>query len=299
MDTPKIEFYKLRDFGAKINALVEFLRENFGKLFLSLALIGGPAALLLSLLFGNLFSSFFDLGMQSESGDFDDFGDVFALLGGSYFMMLLMSWITVTLIVSVTYNYMKLYNEGVVKETSIGEIFGKSLSNMGGLLILGFLVMVVTVFGTFFFIIPGIFLGVTLSLAYPILVFENASVGTAFSRSFTLIREKWWSTFGLLFVSYMIAYVVQIVFSVPLLVVYFMNMFTLVEEVQNNPDDPSAFFEMFSSGYMTVAMAVSMVGSYLTYCIPLIALGYQYSNLVERSEGKGLMNEIENFDKEE
>ena len=32
MDTPKIEFYKLRDFGAKINALVEFLRENFGKL---------------------------------------------------------------------------------------------------------------------------------------------------------------------------------------------------------------------------------------------------------------------------
>lgn len=297
MQTPKIEFHKLRDFGAKINAVVEFLRENIGKLFLCLLLIGGPAALLLSLVFKNFFGNVFDFGNQLGSGgDIEAVGNFFAVLGGSYILMFLLSWLTITLIVSVTYTYMRLYNEGIAKETSVGDVFRMSLSKYGGLLVLGFLITVVTMIGSIFFILPGIFLAVVLSLAYPIYMFEDISVGNAFGRAFTLIKEKWWSTFGLLFVCYLMAYVVQMVFSVPLLVVYFMNIFSLMEELENNPGDPSGLLNMFSSGYMTVAMAISMVGSYLTYSIPLLGLGYQYSNLLERSEGKGLMNEIQDFD---
>ena len=50
MSQPVIEFYKLRDFGAKMNATIEFLRENIGRLFLNLLFIAGPVALLMSLL---------------------------------------------------------------------------------------------------------------------------------------------------------------------------------------------------------------------------------------------------------
>ena len=75
-----------------------------------------------------------------------------------------------------------------------------------------------------------------------------------------------------------------------------MEIFTLIEEIESSQGDPSSILGMFSSGYVTVAMAISMIGSYLTYSIPLIGLGYQYSNLIERSEGRGLMNEIEDFD---
>lgn len=297
METPKIEFHKLRDFGAKINAVVEFMRENIGKLFLCLLLIGGPAALLLSLVFKSFFGNIFSLTNQGgASENLQEMGDLFAVLGGNYLLMFFLSWLTITLIVSVTYTFMKLYNEGVLKEKSTTDIFRLALSKYGGLLALGFLISVVSMIGMIFFIIPGLYLGVVLSLAYPIYMFEDISVGNAFGRAFSLIREKWWSTFGLIIVTSIMAYVVQMVFSVPFLVVYFMNIFSLMEEVQTNPEDPSAIMDMFSSGYMTVAMAISMVGSYLTYSIPLLGLGYQYSNLLERSEGKGLMNEIENFD---
>ena len=54
MSQPVIEFYKLRDFGAKMNATIEFLRENIGRLFLNLLFIAGPVALLMSLLMTNL-----------------------------------------------------------------------------------------------------------------------------------------------------------------------------------------------------------------------------------------------------
>lgn len=296
MSEPKIEFYKLRDFGAKMNATVEFLRENLGRFFLNLLFIAGPLALLVSLLFSNLFSSMMD--MTGLGSDAEAFG-VFAILGGNYFLMLLISWLAVSMIIAVTYTYIRLYNEGVAKETSVGDVFRLALKKYGGVLLLGVLTFIVTLIGSLFFLLPGIFLGVTLSLSYAIYMFEDISPTAAFGRSFNLISGKWWSTFGLLFVTALMAYVVQMVFSVPFLVVYLANIFTIVEQAQNNPEDPSAVFEMFTSGYMTVAMAISMVGSYLTYSIPLIGLGYQYSNLVERSEGRGLMNEIEDFDKEE
>ena len=299
MQTPKIEFYQLRDFGAKLNAVVEFLRENLGHLFISLLLIGGPAALLLSLIFKNLFGSLFQAGFETgSSGDPSQFFDVFAVIGGNYLLLMLLSWLAITLIVSVTYTYMKLYNEGIVKETSVADIFRKAMSRYGGLLVLSFLISFVTIIGMFLFVLPGIYLGVTLSLAYPIYMFEETSVGEAFNRTFKLIREKWWSTFGVIFVTYFMAYAAQMVFSIPFLIVYFFQIFSLMEEVQQS-SDPSAFLSMFSSGYMVVAMAISMIGSYITYSIPLIGVGYQYSNLVERSEGRGLMNEIADFDSKE
>ncbi len=293
-----IEFYKLRDFGAKMNATVEFLRANMGRLFLNLLLIGGPLALLLSILFGNIFSTFADIGYEAgETGDISAMGGAFAFLGGNYFLMMIVSWLATSMIITVTYTYIRLYNEGVAKETSIGDVFKLAMKKYGGVLLLGFLVAFVTLFGMMFFVLPGIYLGVTLSLAAPIYMFEDTSATTAFSRSFKLIREKWWSTFGLIFVTVLMAYVVQMVFSLPFAAVYVVNIFTLVEESANNPN-PSEVLDMFTNGYMTAAMAISMVGSYLTYCIPLIGLGYQYANLVERSEGRGLMNEIADFDKE-
>jgi hypothetical protein len=296
MDTPLIKFYKLRDFGAKMNATVEFLRENIGRLFLNLLFIAGPLALLLSLLFGNIMGSMFDLSRIENQGDA---ASVFGFLGGNYLLMMFISWLAVSMIVTITYTYIRLYNEGVAKETAITDVLRLALKKYGGILLVGFMVTTVTILGAFFFLIPGIFLGITLSLAYPIYMFEDVSAGEAFSRSFKLIKEKWWSTFGLLIISCIMAYVVQLVFSIPMMAVYFTNIFTLMEDVQRNPDNASAVFEMFSSTYMTVAMTISMIGSYLTYSIPLIALGFQYSNLVERNEGRGLMNEIEDFDKSE
>ncbi len=294
MSEPRIEFYKLRDFGAKMNATIEFLRENMGRLFLNLLLIGGPVALLMSLLLKNLLSS------MTDSFDLvDDFQaiNLFAVLGGNYFLMILISWLAGSMIIAVSLTYLRLYNKGVAKETPIGDVFKLSFKKYGGILILGVLIAIMVFFAFLFFILPGIFLLFVLPLAFATYVFEDVSAPGALGRTFSLLKGKWWSTFGIGLVGYILAYVIQMVFSLPFMVVYFANIFTLIEESANNPGDPSAFLGLFTNGYMTVSLAISMVGGYLTYCIPLIAWGYQYANLVERAEGRGLMTEIEDFDK--
>jgi len=290
---PKIEFYKLRDFGAKMNATIEFLRENMGRLFLNLLFIAGPVALLMSLLFTNLFSSFSDaIGLEDEAQAMS----FFAILGGNYLLIIVVSWLAGSMVITVSLTYLRLYNEGVAKEMAVGDVLRLSLKKYGGVLILGVLIGFIIFFSFLFFILPGIFMMFVLPLCFATYMFEDISAPSAIGRTFKLLKEKWWSTFGIGFVGYILAYVIQMVFSVPFLIVYLINIFTLFDEMSTNPGDPTAMFEFFSSGYMAVVFAISMVGGYLSYSIPLIAYGYQYANLVERSEGRGLMTEIEDFD---
>ncbi len=295
MSQTTIEFYKLRDFGAKMNATIEFLRENIGRLFLNLLFIAGPVALLMSLLMTNLFSSMTDaIGLQEDAQVFS----FLALLGGNYFLILLVSWLAGSMVITVSFTYIRLYNEGIAKETAVGDVLRLSLKKYGGILLLGVLVAIIVFFSFFFFILPGIFMLFVLPLCFATYMFEDISAANALGRTFTLLKGKWWSTFGIGIVGYILAYVIQLVFSLPTMIIYFANIFTLMEETVNNPEDPTAIFNLFSNGYMTAAFAISMLGGYLSYSIPLIGYGYQYANLVERSEGRGLMNEIADFDKE-
>lgn len=294
MEQPKIEFYKLRDFGAKMNATVEFLRENIRRLFLNLLYIAGPVALLMSLLLTNFFSSITDaIGLQDQAQAMS----FFAIMGGNYFLIILVSWLAGSMVITVTFTYIRLYNEGVAKETTVGDVFRLALKKYGGVLILGIFISLIVIFSLFFFILPGLFMLFVLPLAFATYMFEDISAPSALGRTFHLMKNKWWSTFGIGLIGYLLAYVIQLVFSLPTMVIYFMNIFSLVEETANNPEDPTAILGMFTNGYMTVTMAISMIGGYLSYSIPLIGYGYQYANLIERSEGRGLMNEIEDFDK--
>lgn len=294
MHPPKIEFYKLRDFGAKMNATIEFLRENIKRLFINLTFIAVPVALLMGMLLTNLFSSF-SSGMNYE--DNAEIMNFAAILGGNYVLILLVSWLAGSMVVAVALTYIKLYNEGEVEELPVAEVLKLSLKKYGGILVISFLITILIFAGFMFFILPGFFLILVLPLCFATYVFEDVAPGRAIGRTFTLLKGKWWSTFGLGFVSYLLAYLVQMVFSIPYIVVYIVNIFTLVEEMNSDPNDPFAMFDFLSGGYMAVATTISMIGSYLSMSIPVIAYSYQYANLVERTEGRGLMNEIEDFDK--
>jgi len=144
------------------------------------------------------------------------------------------------------------------------------------------------------FIIPGIFLMVVLSLAIPAMFFEKKGVFDAIGRSFKLIKGKWWSTFGLLFVASILMYAISMIFILPFYVFYFLSIFTLVEETGITADVSSWWFQ----GGMTLSVMFMFLGSYLTYTIPMVALSFQYFNLVERLESVGLMSEIQNLDNE-
>jgi hypothetical protein len=51
-----------------------------------------------------------------------------------------------------------------------------------------------------FFVLPGIWLAIVFSVAFPLLAFERASVGDCVGRSFKLVKGHWWHSFGLVLV---------------------------------------------------------------------------------------------------
>lgn len=297
MYEPKIPFYQIRDFSAKLSATFDFIRENFKKLFISLILIVLPAAIIVSLAITIVMNAIKETIIISEGGPGNP-EDFFASIIIGYLLVIALAVFVGIMIRLITFTYIDLYNKGEHTDIAIVDIFKKSLSKFGGSLLISIISGFAIVLGFLFFIVPGIILSVLLSLAIAVYVFEKTSPMDAIVKSYKLVKDKWLSTFGLLVVASIIAYFVSSIFSIPFFGVYLANIFTLMESAENGNqlENPIAIFKLFSSWYMALCFAIMILGSYLTAVIPSISLAYQYSNLVERQESVGLKKDIEKFD---
>ena len=75
------------------------------------------------------------------------------------------------------------------------------------------------------------------------------------------------------------------------LVPWYINFFvSMMHTIEGNPfQEPSVFSEFVNNIFMTFYFIVS----FLLYALPLIALAFQYLNLVELKEATGLLSKIE------
>lgn len=159
----------------------------------------------------------------------------------------------------------------VVKRSFLGTLF--SLWGVGLLVGIGFL----------FLFIPGLYLGIALSLFFIVKLSEGTGFGATLSRCLLLTRGKWWSTFGLIFVAVLILYVVII--GVGAIAVMVSGGF-------------SATLHALKDESPLVNVVLTSLGSFSTlllYPPLLLALAFQYFNLVERREGAGLSLMVESL----
>lgn len=289
----KIIFYKVRSFSQKLNATIEFLKQNYQTLGKSILYILGPMAILNGLLFSQYIDFMF--GTMSAT-DPVDVQNPFAFISNpSYLGFILLSTFSAILNFAVIFNFMKLYHGKYPGEITVMEVLNSSWKDIIPLLILGIIATIMIMAGFFALIIPGIYLMIALSLAVPALFFEELGIFESIGRSFKLVKGKWWSTFGLLFVASILMYAVSMIFILPFYIFYFLSIFTLVEETGISADTSAWWFQ----GGMTISVMFMILGSFLTYSIPMVALSFQYFNLVERRESVGLMKEIEELDSDQ
>lgn len=288
-NTQKIIFYKQRNFSRKINATVEFIRQNIKPLGKAILYILGPMAVLNGLLFSQ-YMNFMFTGMSPQD-PVNAQNPFYFITNPSYVGFVILSSFSAILNIAVILNYLKIYREKYPEEITVVEVLNASWRDVLPLLLLGIIIMIFSFFGFFAFVIPGLYLIVVLPLSIPAYFFERKGIIEAIGRSFNLIKGKWWSTFGLLFVSSILMYVVSMMFVAPFYVFYFLAIFSLTEP---GSTDISTFW--FQGG-MTLSVMLMFLGSFLTYSIPIIALSFQYFNLVERKESVGLLSDIEQLDK--
>ena len=212
------------------------------------------------LLISNIMMSQFSLSfLNLDGGVTPDF--VISMMG-MYGVMLISVVVTSAVMPAVAYSYMRVYQGKAPSEIRIPDVTRNLLSKVFNLLVFNIIAAIVVVVGMFFFFIPGVYLMIVLSLGSAIIVFEDNNPIDAFGRSFKLIKDKWWST-----------------------------------SVQKSGDLSGLDESNFGSNPLGILFSVfETFGAILTYSISFLALAFQYFNLVERRESRGLMSRIEQMD---
>jgi hypothetical protein len=304
----KIEFYKKRQFGDKLNMVIVFLRQNAGPFVKTQVFITGPVLLLVNFLMVSGQQEIFDF--QNMAADPEGF---LSSMLDSYGVAFLISIVSTSLLPTVTYSFMKSYQSDDLGEISIASISRASMQKIPAVLLYTILMMVI-IMGSFIFIasvgaamgimgaILFIFIGFAvfcfllsfLMLGSSIIIFEDKNPLTAISRAYKLSKGKRLSTFGLIVVTIIIAMLINSVFNLPQIVAMGVWAFNSVDEVSNGgilPDPP-----MYGQIVNVIFAILSTFGTLIAYSVIYIALAFQYFNLVERQESRGLLSEIEGLE---
>lgn len=273
-----IQFEQRRDFGEKINATFTFVTEQIRGLGLALLYIVGPLALV-----GGIISGYGQAELMGNATSVDSPDKLLSFYGsmftGSRLIGVVFQLLAYVLTSLVTFSYIRLYRqqrgEGQIE---VSTVWAEVQQFIGSGVLLSIASSFIIGLGFVLLVLPGIYVAVALTLAPAILVFERQDVGQVISRSFKLVSNNWWSTFGLLFVMGIIVSILGMVFTVPAAIVGGLFGAGVLKDI---------------SILTAVFTAIASVGGSILQGISATAVAFQYYSLVEEKEGNGLMNQID------
>lgn len=291
--TQESDFRQMRDFGQKISASFDFIAEHWRGLGKSLLYIVLPAAIVQGILTGLVQQEF--LGdatrmAQQRMGNgplrsLAMFGELYQT--PMYWLNVAVNGIFITLLVLTVYSYVKCCLRPVPSPEPIGpgqvwriikqEFLGAYFSYFGLLLMI--------VVGFFLLFVPGLYLSVGLSMFFIVKVMEQTGFGATISRCLQLVRGKWWSTFGLLVVMF---FIVGIIMAIVGGLVGGLTLLLGQQAGLYQSDNSNNSVGLF----MVVTTAVAGLLNLLIYPPVLLAIAFQYFNVVEIHEGVGLRNMV-------
>lgn len=311
-----IEFHRPRDFNKKLNDTFEFLRQNLRPLFKSILIIAGPPVLMGSLLMGSFMGRFLNLSTTVDGSESQTLLENYLLspslwlqLGAGFLFLLISSVVTIASI----NNYILLYGEKKSNQIEVDEVWGRvrqtfwmylatlflfSLLSMAVFLLLFLPVILLsaqspwfTFFGIIGLMCALLYILFGASLTFFIRAYEHTGFFAALFRSFQLVRSKWWSTFGLIMVLMFIVYTISYLFIIPWYVVTMIS--TLHSVTTNALQEPSTGWKLLTIILFTLYYIAQMILS----AIPHIGIAFQYFNLVELKEARGLLADIQSIGK--
>lgn len=285
-----IEFKKTRDLGTIINDAFAFIRLVWKDYFGTIIKIAGPVLIVLLVTIGLYMNSIggmiqgFDINSQKlKTSDFDFTMVIYlfvAIIAGLVFYVLMQM---------ASLYYIKSYinnNGNVNKEEIKNNIKQNFWKFIGFSILMGLMVGV----GMMLCILPGIYLAIVLSLGASILVFESKSVSDTINYCFTLIKDHWWETFGVVLVVGFLVGVLGQIFGVPAMI----YQFTKMGIVATN-HDPTQVFGIFSDPIYLFLLVISYIGQFLLSSITLITSVFIYYDLNEQKNATGSLEKIENL----
>lgn len=280
-----IQLFEQRDFGNKINATFQYLIQHTRSLGMALIYIVGPVALVAGIATGVMQSDM--LQFARDSGDMNNqnpmavFQMMTKFISPTFWLAMLFGVLANVAVIVTTYAHMKIYERTKSNAISVADVWTEVQPMIGRTLLVTILNSIIIVIGFLFFFIPGLYVAVVLSLSLAVTAFEDTDFGVTWSRCFQLIRDKWWSTFGLIVVMGIIVSLIGLLFAVPATVIAFLTGAKMLPDI--------------SVAWLILGNIINLVGRTLLNVVLYTAIGFQYTNLVERQEGRGLISAIDSI----
>jgi hypothetical protein len=287
MTNSTINFKQERDFGDLFNATFSFISQEFKRLGTAILYFVFPFFIVSAIAMTIYSVKAQEMSQALIQGDKSYPFAIFSLLGsmmGYVAATMLISFVATTVLMVTVFGYIKLYIQKGPEGFTINDVWLEVTRYFWKALIATIIVGIVVLVGIIFCVIPGIYLGVALFIIFPIMIFEEKSFGTSFSRSIKLINTNWWLTFGILIVTGIIIYVLAIFISIPSIILGFKSLFANMKANQIPIMD-------FSVGFYIINSITSLI-SQLLMVIPLVLSTFIYFSYVEKVEKPSLMDKI-------
>lgn len=284
-----VNFKKQREIGSILSDIFKFIRLNWKPLLGLIIKITGPALLIMLGAYVFYMQSMMSgFGILESIGTLEGFSSQMIL---PFLVMILAGTVYYALLNGVVLHYIKSYikNYGVVNKDEVSAGVKKDFWRLIGT---SFLVGLIVGVGTMFCVIPGIYFGVVLSVAYAVVIFEEKEVSDTISYCFNLIKDEWWITFATFLVVFLLYYFIMIIFQVPQYIYFFIKAFTAGQEISADPAS------MFDWVYITLT-TIGMVFQYIFYSIIVIATAFVYFNLNEKKNFTGTLETIDSIGKQD
>lgn len=285
-----INFKQERDFGDLFNATFSFLGQEFKKLGTAVLYFVVPF-LLLAAIAMTFYSVKAQEMQQTILADPKNPFAVFSVMGalfGYVGVAILLSMIASTMLFGTVYGYIKLYVEKGSGGFTLADVWAQATKNFFRLF-LGLVVTgIVFVIGFILCIIPGIYIGVALSIVFCIMIFEEMSYFDSFSRSMKLINKNWWFTFGVLIVMIIMLYILQVLISLPAMLFGLKSIFTNITHIKTGQNPiPSLSLSFY------IVNALTNLVTQLLSVIPIVLSAFLYFSTVEKIEKPSLIDRID------
>lgn len=274
---------KVRDFGDVLNVTFVFFKQNFQTLCKSLALFALPIGAVLvvgsMLIMGTAFS------IVPGAVDWRRLAAAMALL-------LPLSYLMTTMMLLVIFGSLKLYDERGGEPVGVADLWSicrayfwryvRMLLALFVILAGSMLVAIIPCLGIFVWFAGMVYAAPSLLLAFVVRMNEDLGTIDAIKRAWKLTDAARGQSIGIIFISFLIAFILSLVFSIPR---YIASAAFGVTTVSGGTSPVAQSLLVILGLLGTVCSLVIMV-------IPYLAMGIQYYNLVEMTDRAGLMERV-------
>ena len=305
-EKPLIKLYRKRTFGDKLSDTFDFIGENFRPLLKYITYLVLPVAIVQTFCMNNFMTGYMESVTAITSGGGRNFADMLQWLS-SMGLYMLVQFVAIILVYAVSYTMMQLYEQrserlkGVTFDDLRPGVVQKCVRQLVllvtsiAIFVVFVLLMALLIAASPYFILPVIIIAVVVLplfvLVYPIYLFEDTGIVSAYAKSVRLGWKTWAGIVGVMIVLYIISSIISGLISTPW---YIMVMAKNLLATQGNT---SGFVSSF--GYTAIQYLLGVVSSFAGSCIMAlmcIGIAYQYGHACDKVDGVGVDQDIENFE---